>query len=559
MQRLLSLKNSCRSRLATQTSPCLSQKSFLLSDFMSSEFVDYLMSHYNDQFPHYNISDPGCLLELIEAAHQTFEVTKNQIEVLQREFVQKLTAFYTKDDQKETLDLLQLEMKKCHQKIRENPELNLRLIDDFALLLKEFEDNKNRNEKYIMEEKKKEILCHLNSISEELHTAVVNIAKSHDKTELWRLKKVMKSRECSNQPLGDHQTKKIMDLKTNLDDLCCSSTIMSVSNQDIVLFAAQRPTQRIQTKMIDTKAGRILSSSKNLFDDMRIYKFERNFLRANSLNILLSECRAQDFRSVVRVFRINSRGTMRRIVELPLDAYFLIEEHIFFIDILKDQHLLAVAGGQELKLINLFTRRVTQTFKYAERIRGIRCIEDLSFLVVVFSSHLLVYDLSTRLKKPAPKFQCGIQGQGWDKVFLQANLIITIEFISDVVRDEEGIIIENNSMHIFTIFQVNQLGINRFEVTLKALDLYQSINENDFEEEEDDMNPNYISIGYILTYPNVNKLKILYSVGSSSMVSIKEINFGHQGRDVEQDLLLERNSPLIYCQGRELLMDRTIM
>ena len=564
MQGLISLKSSCRSRLTTQTCPSLSQKSYLVSDLMSPGFVDRLIMDYNSKPSQGPKFDHSLLIDLINRAQDAFKAVRVQIDDLEIRFIQKLTAFCAADDhhgQEEKLNLMRLQMKKCHKKILKNSSSNLLLIDTFAELFDKFEQAKKMRTISIAEERVSEILHQIDNIQNELKAAVSSITLKSDQAEPWKPRQVAKPEFVNHSASKACETKKIVTFETNLDDYHTSSTMVNVRNHNYILFAIKKGIDPPYIQMIDVGKSRILLKSKNLYDGLRIYTDATNFLYTPSLDLIISRCRFSTETSAVRLYKASSKGIMKRVADIPLHLFFLEKtnrDSISF-EVLHPQHFVAVVLDRTVKIVNFLTRSVLKTYVYEEPIVAVRHIKDLGFFVVILSTYLLVYELSGRLTLSRPKFRSPMKDKDFDKVYLMANVIITVKFVSDVVRDDDGRVTEDNSVHIFTGVKINQMGVNTYQVTLKTFELYQEVYPINYQGEEIiDEFPPTVRIWYVVMHPNLNKLKILYSLSYKNNLYVREIDFRDHGESVnyvKEEALSEGNGPFVYSKGDSLYMD----
>ena len=557
MQEVISLKNSCRSRLNTQLSPSFSQRSFLISDFISPNFVDSLLLNYDRNSLQEAISDSNSLMGLIDRTQQAFDTIKHQLDALQAKFVQHLTGSYTQSghsDQLEKLNLLELQMKKCHQKIRHSSLSDMILVDNFASLLNDFECTINKSISHTMEEKATEALKRIESIQTDLQNAVSKIPYNQTDSGLWKLKQPKQWATPVGIPSEAHQTKKLLTLEANIDDYFCSSTMMQVPRHKYSLMAMQELSKLAMIKMIDVDKRRVLFTSKN--EGIEIYTSLINFLHFESINMIVSGCGlAQQGNPVIRLSRASSKGALRRVADISIRSLF--SEKINGIDVwfsfLKPQQFMIVACKKMFKVINLLTRDIVQTRNFEENIEGIKYIKDLELLILISKSRLLAYELSDGLISRHPKFDDCIKAYKSNGLYLAANAVIFIKHSSNGSRRTT---LQDESVVSFIQLRVNQEGVNIYKVIRKTSELYQHLylNNQDYGENW----PN-VTIWYVVMNFQLNKLKLLYNVADHTKLYEGEVDFNGcetSAKLVKQDMLPEHSTPVVYNLANDLYIEK---
>ena len=543
MQELISLKGSCRSRYTSQVCPSFSQKCFLANDFMSQGFVDSLLTHYDSADSQMETFDYSSLNSLIAQAHQAFKAVKQQIDAFEGRFIQKITALYTEDlyiHQNEALHFLKLQIYKCHKKILETSSPDSKLIDDFVMLLRELELTKKRSGATVIEDKASKVLNQIAHIQKELQVALSTATQRYENSDLWRLNQAVILKSKNKVLSKECKTRKLMTLEAILENFYSPASVIRLLNYDYVLFPIRDESSSTQTKMIDANKSKVLFSSKHIYNRIKNYACTPLFLYLDSLDLIISKSKTAEKSFIIQLHKLSSKGMIRRVADISVDSFFPDEQQDEFLrcEVLNPQFLIAIAFARTIKIVNLFTRNVIQTYSHEEDIYFIKYIQTSKLLVIVLSNQLFVYQLSDRIVFSNPKFRVSHNFINWDGFFAAANVVVFENPVSSIIDESDEKIPINPEGYTLKVFQVNQKGVNIYKTVIQ--------------------NPIRMNTVYTLVNANLNKLKVLYHAGDERKIHIRDIDFDTKEESqeyVDQDILPENNGPFVYNVEKSVYID----
>ena len=116
----ISLKKNCSNRYLTLNSSTLLQDVFTIRDFNSSHFVENFIKPNTELVLQSPISF-NCIQNCINKINSEFQTIKQHLEKTQIRLVQQAAAFLSGSTQEQEASTVKYELKKCHEKIRNNP------------------------------------------------------------------------------------------------------------------------------------------------------------------------------------------------------------------------------------------------------------------------------------------------------------------------------------------------------------------------------------------------------------------------------------------------------
>ena len=477
MNSLISLKTSCGNRFMTQVHPSFPQKSFLMSNFSSPDFVDTLLSPYDAHLNKQARFNYNHLTSLICTAEKAFEATKDRNNRLETRFLYELTAFCTKDDdsRQEELGLIRFEMKRCHKNILKGL-LDPVVVEDFALLLKEYETTKKRIGTNNMEDRLLKATTELESLKASSKTSKSWSEEDCNQVRIWETDLVTKSR-LDRVPVPQRcKTKKVLTFDACLDHFSNLGTIIKFLDQEYALLRVKKQYISVPTKIVKVKNGRVLLSSNQTLKEIHVHIYQKSLVYADLLNMIVSKCTTFDGLLTLRLYRMSSKEIIRKVADILIEIFFPKCTNLdeLYFDVVDPQHIVAITFCTQLKLVNILTRKTLKILSFDGKINELRYIRDLSFLVISLESRLLVYDLSRNLQLLNAKFSIDIE-------FIEGSYVPAINHIvfesttSDIVRDENLIVVADYSTTDFFIIQINHSGINNYEIKVPNSQLYADV------------------------------------------------------------------------------------
>ena len=342
-QSSISLKPFCRNRFSSQVEPSFTLKSFFLHDFCSPDFLQSsIFPHYDNDSKHKIIYKSSALLDTISQASKAFQTIRDHIDALEFKFIQQLTKLLTDTDKTEELQTLRTAMKKCHQRILKS-DLDPRLVEDFAGLLRTYDQAKKKTRTCPTEEKKLQVSKTLDQITKEFSEALQRCDKV---ASLGSWTVVLEKKEVQKRSDKQYTKKNILTLKSD-EVLNDQGPIIRWKNQEYFLFLMQ--SGKTYLKMIDLERNRISFSinSKELSDE-ELQSF--NLFYAESLNLVIGAYPERIGKSVLNIYQVGSRG-LKKVANVHMKALSLenANNSQLKFQVLEPQYIIAIIGNQSLR------------------------------------------------------------------------------------------------------------------------------------------------------------------------------------------------------------------
>ena len=493
----ISLKNSCRDRLSTQVQPSFSQRTFLLSDFTSPDFIDSsLLKSYQEKAHNQ-----------VEKIQRAFDSLRNQINTLETQLVQKMMAGFNSDTNKEhELESIHQEMKLCHERILEG-SLDTKCIDELAHLLNRYEEAYSRN---IMLQEEKKIVDMLNKL-ENLNKKInseVGSCKDETLEKIWDpvATKTRDVRFLGPKPKRTIDTKKEKKRKKKGD-----AAIEKLTYQENIRRLVLPPQE----------------------DSVRTISLHNKNVCPSWAKTLKSEKYVDALNLVVRVdsdstfsFYRPDLCRLRRITSFSVDCFFPTSSHIGY-EIPEESYLMVLFSGKSLKLINTLTRRAVQSCNFESEVCYAKYIRNLNCLFVALSTEIRVYRLSLILDLSMPVLCAPIKFAGCQKVYIQEDLVQFQSYDRNLEYDktisffgESANCYIDCSKHIFDTFQGNRVNFTYYKNIMKS-------SEYGCEKASIDYTESYpeVSVENVTIDPKLKRFKVMYKVGEKKSKKKKEFQF----------------------------------
>ena len=345
----------------------------------------------------------------------------------------------------EELDLLKLELRKCHQKILHNTSY-LVLVDEFSNLLSQYCNIKKQAEKH----RKENMLV----LPKELD-ALENSSLNHPIKDSIHLKSQDTIAEtlAINNMFYNHSDKAFRI--QNRDYLL--TTMIDVSNSQLSTI-----------EIFDIKTQQPLAKSIKIFEK----EVEKMLAYAASLNMLITQSNRIKAGIILKLYRTSPKG-LKRVAEIPFNTFTSRDPSImnseFEVELLEPEHIFACFASQTLILVNILARKIVKTHTYREDIEGIRYIRALKLLVIICKNQLFVYDFNFRLVLSNPRFSIKHESKNvlFTEIYSTANVVVICKQRSNTRKR----ILRHKSEYTFIVFEINQSDVNVYQATIELADV----------------------------------------------------------------------------------------
>ena len=444
----ISLKPSCQKRFSCQIQPSVSNRVFRVEDFRSSSF---LISHIFDNHQSINV-DTQSLIDLIDKIERVFADIKQQIDDLQAHVTYKLVDLCSRNSQPQEICTLEYTLQKLHKKLLAN-DFSPIILEEFARVLRQYDEVKSKTDlpksiQATISESTK--LLHL--IDTSMKTAIatgLNIVLQEPVTMI----------ADDEDPLtgSPFKIEKFPGQQCTQKDIS-KGTVIDPIDGDYLLFARHKAL-----KMIDLKNGKVLSSTKIIYEDNfnsnSLHDIQR-FRYLKSSHLITAFTRNTKALSVYRP----TNSSTRKVAEISLHHLSLAEEKVNNYEVIENHNALAIFGPRTLTFVNIFTGEPLKKHQFDQEVLGVRYIQNLKYIVIMFLDKLQVYDIGSNLALYRLRFTYPIPKSKHElmKIHYSGNMILTIHYFkgSKKVITGSKVFCEN----IFHLYQISPEGIKEYHV-----------------------------------------------------------------------------------------------
>ena len=493
MQGFISLHSSCRKRLDNQVNCSITQRSFLLKDFVSPDFIDSIF------VPLYEKSS---LIKSRIKLHSSFDIidpvkgvsvmAKQQISMPEKHVVQETASNQGNyQSTKEELDLLKVELRRCHRKILSSTS-HLVLVDEFSNLLSQYCKSRKQTEKH----KGEDILISPKKL-ETLENSPPNLPIKADNIQSAPQDTIAGSLAIKRILYG--HSDKVFKIQ-NHDYLL--STVVQTSNSNLDTI-----------EIIDCKTHQTLAKSVKIFEK----GVEQILTYAASLNMIITRSIRMSLGLILKFYRLSPNG-LKRVAEIPFHTFTSNDPSImrseFEVELLEPEYLFACFASQTLILVNILTRKVVKTHTYRENVEGIRYIQTLKLLVIICENQLFVYDFDSRLALSEPRFSIkhGRNNILYSGIYSALNVVV----ICKQRTNPRVKILKHGPVYTFIVFEINLSDVNVYKVTVESFELADRLN--------DKLAPSGVKIEEIVINPALGEFYV-YCKSRSMMPAFVEFSY----------------------------------
>ena len=467
------------------------------------------------------------LNSLIYEASRTFEDLRNKLNLLETQFINQLTCFYTSTENTQKLKLLEEELRRCHHKILHKGFdcKDSAMFDELSLLLAKYKQQYHHQKTTTYQEKMTKIEHMLTSISSQIDT-VMEKAKnsmvwesfskeSQDITEreYEALKKIQRIKPEMLEHQHQRSTRKGLEINLHGKD----SFLFTSPNFKNSLFNADNNQSFY---IADVNKEKILF--KGLIKENIYSTLSPSFRYVKSLNMIVTSNPV-----FIVMYRLTARG-LKKITQINPSCGVICGMFV-----LEPDNILALCSVDSIVVVDLITRRIickyyigllssSMNFFLRNRkaeVRKIFYVEKLRLFAIVSNPKIDVYRIELNGTPPKLLYTIPLEFPGFITEIYTAGDIIVV-----LVSFDNSSSYDNTKNHAFIlqIFELNQHSYTRSQLLLKSSDLPKDVKEKkqreqnddeDEDEEEDDKDNRRTArtaIRKIFIRPDQRKLRIIY-------------------------------------------------
>ena len=375
----ISLKKNCNQRTSKELIPSVKDQVYSIQDFISPNFLDRLFSFHR---PSDNFNIEPCLstrplLSFIEAVTQKIDDTKLFLDDLREAYITRAVAFCSEENKEYELDNLKREMRRSHLKIVQYG-YNSSIAEEFV---RSFDSYRTLNEKNQLF-KAKEPMDDFKRCFDKKIESIVQACKE-DQLPTPYMVTIEEAKDSRVQRFSEIQDKIVQMHQRKVFDT--NVKLLKQNRQNYLTFISTTPPRfpqqlwKSQLEVLDLKSG-TFGHPLRLPD--RQPKDALPFELIDSLHLVV----IPTFTSRrLDIYKLSSKK-MQLVWRLSLQSIFTnaMPGTRFAFDIINPQNLLVIGYGQELKLVNIFTKKVVYERRTTvSNIAAISHMKSLNLLAVL--------------------------------------------------------------------------------------------------------------------------------------------------------------------------------
>ena len=431
----ISLKSNFKKRISEALTPSLEDQIYSIQDFTSPGFLDELLSFHtlsarSTTKPHLS-STP--LISFIDSVTQKIDDAKLLLDNLRERCIRRAVLFCTEENKEYEVDNLKREITKSHLKIVQygyNPSI----VEEFVQL---FDRYKKLNEKKQLFKANESMDDFMRCFDEKIES-IVQVCKE-DKLLTPHMVAIEQIEDSGLQMSPEIQDKVVLMHERKIFDM--DIKLLERNRQNYLIFISTVPPRlpqqiwKSQLEVLNLKSG-TFGHPLRLPD--RQPKDVLPFQVIDSLNLVVTP----NFQSLLLNLYKLSDKKMQLVWRFPVRSIFtngMIGIRFVF-EMIKPQNILAVGWNQDLKLLNIFTKKVIYEDKTnISSITAISHMKSLNLLVVLGNQgsvsiysilgnkNFLRLEHTIQIKTPLYAYN------QLKNIFLQSNSFITAELSSNTI------------------------------------------------------------------------------------------------------------------------------
>ena len=546
--KIISLKTSCRNRYSSHTQPSPFQQAYTLNSFNSPDFVDALTAKYHDTKEiNKSITD---ILSLMNEVNTVFRKIKSKVNELESRIIHELTGFLTNDQKEEELDVLKLAMKKCHHRIIKNCSDPL-LIEEFVSLSNKYELTIKRSDTTTTNEKVQEVMRTLSLVNDKLNATIRSCHEMTSFKSQFNASSQTKNIAKKNKPCGRVDVFKLQ-IEQEVYPKCLT---IKQRDQEYFFFLTEQESQSPHNnkafRIVDSNSHRLLhsmQSPENSGFDIKVIFEQKLFFYAETLNLVFSQGEDYESNPIINIYRTSSKR-MSKIAQIPINLLpFQCAAQLSntYIEALYAQHIFAIACLNEVVLINILTRKCIKEYFYEEEgdIVGLKYLKTINYLVVVFRTKILVYDVSSRYKlfQLRHSLPLNIKGEV-QEIYFSGNVLLIQDYELDIIRDRNLTVIDDRTANLFYVYEFDETEVRQYKTVMRDSDCAKNIKSS-------------VCVYNIKIMPQKRELEVYYNIGYGNQAYVEILSYGVKKDKTETALALKKEEPFVHFIRNTLVCDR---